>query len=438
MKRTKLIGFVSTALSLGLVLAGCSSNTATQGNNSKSSSSSSKNLVIWDWQTNKAEKELNAQFKKNNPNVSLQVQNVMDDQMATKLLAAASAHNLPDAAYLDGQTLAQFESAGILEPLDKYVDKWGKSKDFPTAIWNSLKFDNSVYGIPGDGDVRTLLYRKDVFQKAGLDPNNPPKTWSELLADAQKIQAVAKEANIQYAFALNGGDSEHTSMRSLPWIWDLGGDFVTKDGKPSLNNDSIVKTVQFMNDLVNKYKVAPPNSYLNTKKEVASLINSGDAAMAIVGSWEWNSDSSYLAQKNLDGNLASAPIPLPDGSKADKPYTAAGYGVWVIFKDSKAKDSAWKYIEQATSPDYEVKNFKYGSGNIPTRISAFKDPVFSSNPIYKGFIDLVPNARPRTSTTNYDLLSQTYRKAVGEILNKNESVKSALDQAQQDVESQWK
>jgi multiple sugar transport system substrate-binding protein len=438
-----------TSLTLVLAMAGCSNGSAGSNSSSGAAGSASggqgkQKLVVWDW-TDPYEEKIRKpmdtvidQLKKENPNLDLQIEKVSNDNIRTKLLSAASAKNLPDVAYLDGQWLAEFQKAGLLAKLDDYVAKWGQQNDFPKAVWDSVVFNGSVYGIPGDGDVRTLLYRKDAFEKAGLDPNKPPKTWSEFVEAAQKLQAAKDKTGIPWAFAMNGGDTEHTSMRSLPWIWDLGGDFIGADGKPALNSEPVVKTLSFMTDLVNKYKVAPPDSYLKTKKEVAASIIGGQAAMAIVGSWEWRSDANFLSHDNLKDVLASAPIPLPDGAKTDKPYTAVGYGTWVVFNDSKAKDLAWKWIEKVTSPEHEIDIFKEGTGNMPLRISAFKDPVFSSNPIFKSFIDVVPNAHPRPKTENYELLSQNYRIAVQTALSGKAAPQQALDEAQKATESKFK
>lgn len=435
------------AVSLGLGMSGCSSSSNSSTAEKPSTGSDTptkKQLVVWDWQDpykaeiRKPMDQVIAQFKQENPNVELKIEPISNDDIRTKLLAAVSAGSLPDVAYLDGQSLAEFQATGILEPLTSYVDKWGQSKDFPSKVWDAVKFGNDVFGIPGDGDVRTLLYRTDIMKKAGLDPTKPPSNWTDLVTDAKKMMDAGKSSGIQYGFAMNAGNSEHTSMRALPYIWDLGGDFIDSNGKPSLNSEPVIKTLQFMTDLVQKDKVSPPDSYLRTKKEVASLVNSGQAAMAIVGSWEWRSDSNYLSQSKLKGNIASAPIPLPDGSKVNKPYTAVGYGTWVIFKNSKAKDEAWKWIEKVTSPEHEVNIFKEGTGNMPLRLSAYKDPVFSSDPIFKSFIDVMPNARPRPKTANYELLSQSWREAVQAAVSGKKSPKDALDEAQKKVESQWK
>ncbi|AJQ94000.1 ABC transporter substrate-binding protein [Gynuella sunshinyii] len=439
MKKTLI--YAATCLATMVLFYGCSSgeNAEQQKNNHKEAK---KELVVWDW-TDPYKKELAGpmdivleQYKKENPDVELKIEQINNDNMRTKLLAAVSANNLPDVAYLDGQWLSEFKDVGILADLTPFMTNWSGKTDFPKAVWDSVTFDGHTFGVPGDGDVRTLLYRKDLLAKAGY--SHPPKTWSELVDVAQKIQKVGAEEGIEYGFALNGGNSEHTSMRSLPYIWDLGGDFIDAQGQPTLNSAPVLKTVQFLSDLVNQYKVAPPDSYLKTKREVAASIIGGQTAMAIVGSWEWRSDANFLAQANLKEKLGSAPIPVPDGVDPAKAATAVGYGTWVIFKDSDAKQAAWNWIEKVTSAQHEVNIFKDGTGNMPMRLSAYKDPVFTSDPIFSSFVDTMPNARSRPKTNNYELLSQSYRDAIQKVLSGKQKPKDALKEAQDKVKASWK
>ncbi|CAM4510245.1 sugar ABC transporter substrate-binding protein [Paenibacillus sp. FSL R5-0527] len=436
MKRRLWITLASLILAGSLTLTGCGSNPGSSGNPGSSAGDNKKELVIWDWaDPYKAEisgpmDKVIADYKAENPDVELKIEKITNDSLRTKLLAAVSADNLPDVAFLDGQWLAEFQATGMLADLSSYTNGWDGSSDFPEKVWDSVVFDGKVYGIPGDGDVRTLLYRKDLLEKTGLQP---PKTWSDLVTAAKALMEAGKSEGIQYGFALNGGDSEHTSMRSLPWIWALGGDFVDDSGKPTLNSAPVVQTVQFMSDLVAKEKVAPPDSYMKTKKEVASSIISGQAAMAIVGSWEWRSDANFLGQSNLTDKLGSAAIPVPDGASADSPATAVGYGTWVVFDNSQNKDAAWKWIEKVTSPEHEIEIFKNGTGNMPMRLSAYQDEVFTSDPIFQSFVDIMPYARPRAKTDKYEVISKAYREAVQQVLGGQLSPQEALDNAQKKI-----
>lgn len=428
MKKPMVLAALLLATSVALTACG----NGTSGTQ-QDAQTGSKKLVVWDWadaykgDAKKATDDVIAKYKKDNPGVELEVEPIANDDIRTKLLSAVAAGNVPDVAYIDGQNLAEFQSTGMLADLSAYAEKWGQKSDYPEEVWKTVVFDNKVCGIPGDGDVRTLIYRKDLFKKAGIQ--NAPKTWAELEADAKKLTQTQDGKTSVWGFAMNGGDSEHTTMRSLPWIWDLGGNLADDKGQPTLTDPAVVKTLTFMNKLVNEDKVCPPDSYMNTKKQVANLLNGGNAAMAIVGSWEWNGDSNYLKNTYKD-QFASAPIPVPDGSKVSESYTAAGYGTWVIFDKSGNKDAAWKWIDDCTTKEHMIDIFKNGTGNLGLRKSVVADPVFSENDAFKSFVEVVPHSKARPNSQYYDAISSQYRGAVQKVLSKQADPQKALQDAQ--------
>ena len=171
MKRRLWITLASLILAGSLTLTGCGSNPGSSGNPGSSAGDNKKELVIWDW-TDPYKAEISgpmdkviADYKAENPDVELKIEKITNDSLRTKLLAAVSADNLPDVAFLDGQWLAEFQATGMLADLSSYTNGWDGSSDFPEKVWDSVVFDGKVYGIPGDGDVRTLLYRKDLLEK---------------------------------------------------------------------------------------------------------------------------------------------------------------------------------------------------------------------------------------------------------------------------------
>src|SRR5690606_12883760 len=66
-------------------------------------------------------------------------------------------------------------------PAGNLLEKAGfKREDFLTDVWDSSNFDGLQYGIPLDTHMWAMWYNKDVFTKAGLDPNKPPTNAEEL------------------------------------------------------------------------------------------------------------------------------------------------------------------------------------------------------------------------------------------------------------------
>ena len=77
-------------------------------------------------------------------------------------------------------------------PLDSYYKQAGISlSGFGATVRNTVVYNGHIYAIPADFDPMVMYYNKDMFRKAGLDPNKPPTTWAQLQADSAKFYKVS-------------------------------------------------------------------------------------------------------------------------------------------------------------------------------------------------------------------------------------------------------
>ena len=94
--------------------------------------------------------------------------------------------------------------------------------DYVSSLVDAATLDGKVYGKPWYAGARALIYRKDMLEKAGVQP---PKTWDDMMAAAKAIKAKVGRASIPVSFT---GLSEHMY---LPTIWQAGGQIATQDGE---------------------------------------------------------------------------------------------------------------------------------------------------------------------------------------------------------------
>ena len=118
------------------------------------------------------------QVTKANPSakVTVDLQKIADGDYYTKLLLALQSGSGPDVTHLGGDSIGEMVDANYLAPLDDYLAKWADWKLYPDAVKQGVTYKGKVYGIPYGLDTRFLYYRKDVFQKAGIDPTGSPRT----------------------------------------------------------------------------------------------------------------------------------------------------------------------------------------------------------------------------------------------------------------------
>ena len=98
-------------------------------------------------------------------------------------LAAGTA---PDIVVMDSFMVAELASANYLHPLDAQLKGWDRYKYYIKSLLSVASYDDKVYALPTDTDVRMLWYDKSVMKKAGIALPWSPKSWDDVLAASRK------------------------------------------------------------------------------------------------------------------------------------------------------------------------------------------------------------------------------------------------------------
>ncbi|WP_448374890.1 ABC transporter substrate-binding protein [Fervidobacterium sp.] len=170
-------------------------------------------------------KSVIADFEKNNPGIKINWLDIPAGSMVQKLTAAIAAGQGPDVVNLNTAWAVDFASQGALLPIDKLVPSI-TSKLYWEKIWNATVIDGKPYAFPWYASIPVLMYNKELFKKAGLDPNKPPKTWEEVFEYSRVIRS---KLDI-YGFEPNIIALEELLLEGIP--------IVTPDGKKAAFNTS--------------------------------------------------------------------------------------------------------------------------------------------------------------------------------------------------------
>ena len=146
---------------------------------------------------------------------------------STFLLAMAGGI-APDAFSVSIRTVPAYVEQGFIRPIDEFWDPWADKGRIPPKIRAMASSSGHAWGVPIEGGVMGLIYRKDKFEEAGLDPDSPPQTWDELYEYARAL--TFPERN-QYGFALTspgaaGGSPELAGALFTTFLWQAGGHLV--------------------------------------------------------------------------------------------------------------------------------------------------------------------------------------------------------------------
>ncbi len=342
---------------------GCSSKvdtTGTTGNDEGSGGEVKKEekvkVVVWGidpMSIGSGNKEMIEAFNKSHPNIELVPQTTpgssgYDTQDLSKLTAAIASGSPPDVVWLNAPFIMEVASRGVLTPLDELIatNKFDLNQFYEYTI-KEMTFDGHIWGLPWDVDSRILFYNKDLFAKAGLDPNSPPKTWDELLDYAKKLTVTDDKGNFkQIGFIPNFGNS---------WLYlyaiQNNGKFLSDDGKTVLlNSQENVKALEFMVKGYDMFGGAKKiNAYTSTFQGGANdPFLTGQVAMVI----NVNNAITNYARFAPDLNFGVAMPPTPTGSDFK---TWSGGWSWGIPKGAKHPKEAFEVISWLTTEGNKIQ-----------------------------------------------------------------------------------
>jgi len=216
-----------------------------------------------------------------------------------------------------------------------YEDKAWLYSFYPTLMENGVT-DGKVWGIPFQRSTIVMYYNKDLFRKAGINPNNPPETWSELVSHGKKIK--------------NNTNSWGVMIPSTGYPYWMFGALTMQNDQVLMNGDgnetyfdhpSVIGALQYWHDLGNKHKVMPSGTI-----EWGTLRkNFLEQKTAIM----WHSTGNLTTvKKNAKFDFGVAMLPAKK-----RRGTPTGGGNFYIFKKSSAaeKKASMRLIKFMTSPE---------------------------------------------------------------------------------------
>ncbi len=267
-----------------------------------------------------------------------------------------------------------FASRGWLEPIDERLAGWEGTDQIWEKNWEAVTYKGKRYGIPWFTDARLLLYNYELFEKAGLDPKKPPKTWEELVDYAVKLTDPDKGI---YGYGVSGNASLINTCGYYVFVLSNGGQVLSDDySEAMINSKEAVEALKFYTDLYTKYKVSPPGTLSMGEDEYRTLMAQGKIAMAIGG--PWSIPLIEMANPDIKGKYGFAPHPANEGKKS-----GTFFGGWYFAMGSKSqnKDLAWEFLTHVTSYDtWMYWAGRYG-GPLPTRKDVIRDAaVYKADP----------------------------------------------------------
>ena len=285
--------------------------------------------------------------------------------------------------------LIDFVNVGVVEPLNPYIDKYMNKADMDDFldVYKSegyARMGNTWYGLPDDGDVFVLYYRKDLFEDAGNMADFKAKYGYDLAAPEtwDQFDDIGNFFTDNFAPDLYGGAIQRLEGQVYSWWMGAfsgnGGQFFDPNSmKPGVNSAAGVKTLQ---EMVDQNKWMPPGIEKWGFVEVLSAWMDGKVAMIItwppIGRWSAGYGATveqlaWVPSTKVAGKVGYTPPP-------GRPTLAGGFSL-AISPDSKNKDAAYLFIQWMNSPEISLQRVMLPYAlRDPFRKSHFDSALYAS------------------------------------------------------------
>jgi len=386
-------------------------------------------LVFWNGFNAHEVDSLNAMIDKywtpTHPNIKIEAKGeVGPDQ----ILTAVSGGETVDVAILwDPYSVKSWAKQGALVELTPYIEKQKvKMEDIfiPAGLEWVSQPDGRYFGLPFVNFNQGFYWNKDLFRKAGLDPEKPPTTIAELEEYARKL-TIVKDGNIEQLGWWSGGSEINLALNFGAKFYDA------KTGNITANDPKIEEALNWDLKLPKEIGLEKYNTF------VASFTGEGNdpfllgkVAMTIAGCW--NVTFIQKSGVTLDYGVAAIPSSDPAYYKSNDVET----NPIIIPKTTKHPDQAWEFAWfLASNPDIS-REFASLVSNLPQVKEAMKD--FSADTKTMVFVELSnsPNATGWAPIPAVAMYSTEWTAAVEKMFAGQATPKEALDVVQKNVQAE--
>ncbi len=357
-------------------------------------------------------KDLAASFMKDNPGTTVNVTPVNWDQAVAKLQTAIAGHQTPDVSQMGTDMLGQFAATQALETVPASF----QPGTFFEGAWNTNVVGGKVYGVPWYVETRLLYYRTDIATKAGI--TKAPATWDELNAMAKALQS---KGEAKWGISLGTKNWQEY----LPFLWSNGGAIKDAQGKFTLNSPQAVEALTEYNSF---FKAGLSPKSVPEGFDITPAFVAGTHPMFFSGPWHLGLIKT-AGGAGFDAKWAIAPMP----AKVSATSFVGGSNL-VVFKDSKNKDLAWKFVKYLSDPKTQVAWYQDVT-DLPAVGSAWEDSALKSDKNVAMFGEQLKSTAAQPAISTWSEVATALNSTLEKMTTGGLEPKAAADEMQKAAEA---
>lgn len=413
---TRLSAALALAIAVPTGLAACSSGSS----GADASGGTAKEITVFliPSPTEDAIKARIPEFEKSTGVTVKVVDAPYDDAHQKMLLSFQAGQGAYDVVQFDNPFLATFASQNALTDLAPYTSASTAYdlNDFVKPLQEYDTYDGKSVALNLSTEPFLLWYRKDIYAKLGL---SVPTTWDEYLANATKIQASGLASG-----QIMANNASVVSWWWLQLLWSFGGDLQDSSGKVTVTSPAAVKATDYMRQLL---AVSPKSAITATGDDATTLFTTQDVGQMINYSGYYPVVTDTKSSKVIN-TFATASIPTAD----TKVTELTGWNIGIP-ADSKAKTTAWQFLEWLLSKENTPKLMDAGAAAIG-RTSIVTDKAITSKEPYIALLGPASeNGRRLPALTSWGQASNQIGVAIQDMLSGKTTTQAGLAQLQDDL-----
>jgi multiple sugar transport system substrate-binding protein len=371
MKRRGYLSIAAAVAAGTLALTACSSS----GSNSSSSSPSTfgvnatGTVHFWARQaTDGPAIALVKEFNKTHKHLKVVLHLTPPNDDTSQLATAIRAGSPPDVVGLNDIDVPTFSHEGALMDLTKYIDALPYKKSLSPGHLALATIGSKYYGLPYLADLSVLWYNKKLFSEAGLNPNDPPTNYAQIMTDATKISALGHGI---YGFSFAGDCQGCLGFTMLPSLWADGVHMIHGPlGNQTVDvaSDAPLKTMLADYRTLWSKKMVPVNDQTQNGLTWGADFEAGKVGIL-------PGDYGFATKMTNPAEFADAPLPGVTGANYS---TFDGGDDFVIPSGAANPSGAWEFIKWVLEPAQQAQ---YPSlGDTPVRSDILTPAFAAKNP----------------------------------------------------------
>ena len=324
-----------------------------------------------------------------------------------KLAVSFASGQAPDLFILSPGDFLRYYNGGALADLTPYISTEAR-EDFPASVIASRMVDGRIYGVPMEVEPLAIFYSIQAFEEAGLNENDIPKSWDELLEVAGKLTNAKR-----FGILFETTPGYYQNFTWYPFMWQGGGEIQSPDGTSAFESEATIQALRLWQDAV-AMGVAPRQGLGRGAGDTIANLASGYCAMQQVGIWA----IAQMANDAPEFPYGVFRLPVPKGGT----YVTVGGG-WAFVAnarsdnlDEAARFIAWALASMSEDSVGRMANWcTVAKTNMPPRTSVLNAArqAYDQDKMLVFSRDIYPGTRgePRLPPAAYKIVSDAIQAA---------------------------